>query len=338
MKADMSDLQKTHLKATSLVTLTLQNSLLGLSMRYSRTRDGPMFIASTAVVMTELIKLIASLFLVYCEHQNFKSWRQALCSRFIFINMDTLKFLVMSLVYVVQNNLLYISASHLDATTYQVTYQLRILTSSLLSVVLLKRNLLPSQWVALVLLVIGVGIAQLSGSSEGHKQASIKADSQNRLIGFCAVLVASFLSGFAGIIIEMILKCSDISVWMRNAQLTFMSFPFAFLTCLISDWNKVVHLGWFYGYDYFILYLIVLQAAGGMLSFLVLKHADNILKGFATSLAIIISALASVFLFNFRITILLTTGAALVIGSIFLYNKPAPDEKRPLMFKHIEDV
>lgn len=35
------------LKYVSLVTLTLQNAILGLSMRYGRTRDGNMFLSST---------------------------------------------------------------------------------------------------------------------------------------------------------------------------------------------------------------------------------------------------------------------------------------------------
>lgn len=35
------------LKYISLVTLTLQNAVLGLSMRYGRTRPGDMFLSST---------------------------------------------------------------------------------------------------------------------------------------------------------------------------------------------------------------------------------------------------------------------------------------------------
>lgn len=35
------------LKYVSLITLTLQNAMVGLSMRYSRTRTGDMFLSST---------------------------------------------------------------------------------------------------------------------------------------------------------------------------------------------------------------------------------------------------------------------------------------------------
>lgn len=37
------------LKYVSLVTLTVQNALLGLSMRYARTREGDMFLSSTGL-------------------------------------------------------------------------------------------------------------------------------------------------------------------------------------------------------------------------------------------------------------------------------------------------
>jgi solute carrier family 35 (UDP-sugar transporter), member A1/2/3 len=51
----------------------------------------------------------------------------------------------------------------------------------------------------------------------------------------------------------------------------------------------------------------------------VVKYADNILKGFATSLAIIISCVASIYLFGFNLTVQFAFGASLVIFSIFLY-------------------
>ncbi|CAH1392462.1 unnamed protein product [Nezara viridula] len=339
MKANIPNGQTDRLlKITSLITLTLQNAILGLSMRYARTREGPMFIASTAVMMSEILKLITSLGIVYLEHRNFRAWCEDIYNRVIVNAMDTFKMLVPALVYVVQNNLLYISASHLDAATYQVTYQLKILTTALFSVVILKRKLLSTQWAALLLLVVGVAMAQLSDSSETHKHSNTKSHSQNKLIGFTSVFVACVLSGFAAVFVEMILKSSNNSIWMTNVQLSLLSLPFGLMTCFISDWNEIEHLGWFYGYDFYVAYLILLQAAGGMIICLIIKYADNILKGFATSLAIVISGLASVFLFNLKITILLTTGAILVISSIFLYSKPATEDKKPLQYKNIEDV
>ena len=54
-----------NLKYISLITLTAQNAILGLSMRYSRTREGDLFINSTAVASAEGVKLITCLYLVF---------------------------------------------------------------------------------------------------------------------------------------------------------------------------------------------------------------------------------------------------------------------------------
>lgn len=314
-----------NLKYLSLVTLTLQNAILGLSMRYARTRPGDMFLSSTAVVMAEVVKLATSLVLVFLEEgKSMLRLKATLHNTIVKQPMDTLKICVPSFLYILQNNLLYVSASHLDAATYQVTYQLKILTTAVFAVIILRKRLLPTQWAALVALVIGVASVQLaqtdsSGTAASRQQQMPGEPEQNRLLGFSAALGACFLSGFAGIYFEKMLKGADISIWMRNIQLSLLSLPFGLLTCIVNDGSKLSANGFFFGYDGFITYLIILQAGGGLIVAVVVKYADNILKGFATSLAIIISCVASMYLFDFTLTMQFTVGAALVIGSIFLY-------------------
>lgn len=199
----------------------------------------------------------------------------------------------------------------------QVTYQLKILTTAFFAMAILRKSLHATQWGALVFLVIGVVLVQLAQSVKAPLPSGIE---QNHWIGFSAALSACFLSGFAGIYFEKILKGSDISVWMRNVQLSVLSIPFGLGTCFLQDADIIYKQGFFFGYDWFIFYLVVLQAGGGLIVAMVVKYADNILKGFATSLAIIISCIASIYLFNFYLSLQFTVGAFLVICSIFLYS------------------
>ena len=49
----------------------------------------------------------------------------------------------------------------------------------------------------------------------------------------------------------------------------------------------------FSGYNKYVWGVITLQAAGGLIVAVVVKYADNVMKGFATSISIIISAVLS---------------------------------------------
>ncbi|XP_018006395.1 UDP-galactose translocator, partial [Hyalella azteca] len=107
------------LKVVSLITLTLINTTWALSMRYSRTRKEDLFLGSTAVLMSEACKLILSANLVVFTEgsvtQSLKSMFDCLWKN----KCDTLKVSVPALAYLVQNNLLYVAATNLDAATYQ---------------------------------------------------------------------------------------------------------------------------------------------------------------------------------------------------------------------------
>lgn len=184
------------------------------------------------------------------------------------------------------------------------------------TVTMLRKKLLSTQWGSLLILVIGVALVQLSQGGES-RQISVE---QNRVLGFSAALGACVLSGFAGIYFEKMLKTSDLSVWMRNIQLSLLSLPLSLLTCLFNDYSKISDNGFFFGYDLFVYFLILLQAGGGLIVAVVVKYADNILKGFATSLAIILSCFASIFLFNFLLTFQFVFGTCFVIVSVFMYS------------------
>lgn len=73
--------------------------------------------------MAEIVKLVTCLILVFCEEgRTFSRFFDVLHITIIKNPIDTLKICVPSFLYIIQNNLLYISASHLDAATYQVSF------------------------------------------------------------------------------------------------------------------------------------------------------------------------------------------------------------------------
>merc|ERR1712048_1548483 len=74
--------------------------------------------------------------------------------------VELLKVCVPGLLYTLRNNLLFVSLSNLSGAVYQVTYQLKILTTAVLSVIILGKALGPTKWSALFTLTLGVTCIQ----------------------------------------------------------------------------------------------------------------------------------------------------------------------------------
>ncbi|KAM8838868.1 UDP-N-acetylglucosamine transporter-like [Synchiropus picturatus] len=318
-----------RLKYMSLVVLVFQTTSLVLTMRYSRTlkEEGPRYLASSAVVFAEVLKIVACTFLVLMENNfSVRAMNQVLKEEMVNKPKETLKLAVPAGIYTLQNNLLYVALSNLDAATYQVTYQLKILTTALFSVSMLGKKLGIYQWLSLKLLMAGVALVQWPTES-GHESEQKVLSAGVQFVGLMAVLMACLSSGFAGVYFEKILKETKQSVWVRNIQLGVFSFIFGSIGMIIYDGERVKQAGMFQGYNTITFIVVVLQAFGGLVVAVVIKYADNILKGFATSLSIIVSTVISYFLLkDLNPTSYFFLGAVLVIAATFLYGcerKPA---------------
>lgn len=111
--------------------------------------------------------------------------------------------------YVMQTNLLYYALGHLDPVTFQLTTQLKILTSAGFMVLLLGKRLTGLQWLALMLLALGVGCVEVAGSSVSSSSSfgTLQIDWRSHyLLGFLAVAAASVTSGSAGVYLEKVFK------------------------------------------------------------------------------------------------------------------------------------
>lgn len=309
-------------------------------MHYSRIMppvDGIRYYTSTSVFLNEVIKLaISATVALYDLAKNLPPGTPATV---LFGNLvstvfagDSWKLAIPAAMYTLQNSLQYVAVSNLDAATFQVTYQLKILTTAIFSVIMLGRVLSVKKWAALGLLMAGVAIVQLPQAvpeppAEAAKAAVAKrwlvsiarrsaadnvirndeATLMNPSIGMMAVLIACALSGLAGVTFEKILKQSSTnkqtSLWIRNCQLSFWSlFPAFFVGVVFVDGRDIAKDGFFAGYNWVVWTAIGFQAAGGIIVALVINYADNIAKNFATSLSIIVSCVASAYFFDFRVT------------------------------------
>jgi drug/metabolite transporter (DMT)-like permease len=214
-----------HPKWIALACLVVQNSSLALMMRYTflLPKTGHIYLASTAVFITEAIKLSISFICCYFLDAGSDMRRFGLILRTeIFVNpRDWLNLTVPSLLYTLQNSLQYISMSQLSAPVFQLLYQMKIVTTALFSVLLLSKSISMGQWLAVITLTGGVALVQLSQQHSGMSTADLAAG-KNSVVGFVSVLCGCMTSGFAGVYFEMILKSGSTSLWVRNVQLSFI--------------------------------------------------------------------------------------------------------------------
>lgn len=231
---------------------------------------------------------------------------------------------VPALFYVVQNNLQYVAITNLDAAVFQVLYQLKILTTAFFSVAMLGRSILPLQWGAIGILMFGVALVQLDETAHSSKRHVISPDAmQNTTAGLFAVVAACMCSGFAGVYFEKILKGSGgkATLWERNIQMGIVSVLLAGAGLVYNDSAYLLTSGFFYGYRPVVWAAVAVNAFGGLMTAVVVKYADNILKAFATSIAIVLSVIASIFLFDKMPTYQFGIGALLVNGSVYIYGR-----------------
>ena len=145
---DDEDASKKAIKYLALFLLVAQMVGLVLLMRYSRTLPRepgqPLYLASSAVFIMEVMKFVICCFVIL--YQSGGDLFGELNRHVIQEPIEVAKLCVPSLLYCVQNNLLYLALTNLDAATYQVCYQLKILTTALFSAVLLQVRVICFYW------------------------------------------------------------------------------------------------------------------------------------------------------------------------------------------------
>ncbi len=289
-------------------------------MHHSRNSPStqPRYLASTAVLLVEVIKLLASL--VLATRDTRASLPGASASTILLhlyhstFAPDSWKLIVPAALYTLQNSLVYAAISNLDAVTFQVTYQLKILTTVLFSILLLGRSISLRQWLALVLLTLGVALVQISGPLTAddwlERLTSIirggALPTSSAFKGLMAVVAASLTSGLTCVYFEKLVKDSmgSVSLWTRNVQLSFFSlFPALFIGVLWQDGAAIARDGFFAGYNPVVWLTISLQALGGLIVAVCIAYADNVAKNFAASLSIVVSYAATAVIFRTPMTL-----------------------------------
>lgn len=234
--------------------------------------------------------------------------------------LECAKILVPACLYVAQNNLLLVAADNLEGPILALFGQMKILSTAIFSVIILRRTLGCRRWLSLLILTGSIALVQISqiklsasGTGSGDE------GSKNLPLGLAVSALVSALSGFSGVYFELVLKGSPISVWVRNIHLALFSIVPGAAAVYSNDLDAIRKCGFFAGYGLVVFAYVAVQAAGGLLIAAVIKYADNILKAFATSISIVVISIVSSIFYSFEPSLLFFAGSIGVVYAVFLY-------------------
>jgi len=328
-------------KNASLLAGIFQQTFLVLLIRYSKTNNhngddtGPSYLNSVAVASAEVFKLCLSFALEFINSKNDETNRRGgrvahlrnvvkpmlLCN-----DKESIKLIVPALLYLIQNNLLFVALANLSVGMYQVTNQGKLLTTALLSRIMLKKHISSMQYLSIAILGFGVALIHLSDYQAGKKTepsaAEVIESGQNHFLGLIAVLICCVTSSFSGVYFEWVLKRSptQLSVHCRNFHLASWSLSFAVLHILFKDFAQVKEYGLFHGFDMLVVLVVIAQGITGFVVSMMIKYASAVLKGFAISISAVFATLVSVPLFGASISPSFAVAASMVVIAVKMYS------------------
>ncbi|KAI2508942.1 Nucleotide-sugar transporter [Fragilaria crotonensis] len=213
----------------------------------------------------------------------------------------------------------------------------KLVTTAVVSVVMLNRKYSPKQWVCLVVL----SIESLWPSWASKDTDTANRPAQSLAVGLIAVTVACFCSALAGVYFEFVLKNTTkdsatgaarapVSMWMRNVQLAFFSIVISLCqSAAYPESAEDAAKPYLHGFTAWAWLLVTLQAAGGLLVAAVIKYADNVLKGLATGVSVVVATGFSAVFFSTALSGQFSVGALMILVSVYFFSNDAPQCMKP---------
>jgi UDP-galactose transporter len=277
--SDVTNVYPLSIRISSCVALLFFSVAATMLAELSKSEDGKYEYNTFLIPLSvEIIKLtVSALSMLYTNNVG------DISKNFSLLSFGS--YSVPALCYFVSNNCMFYIIRELGPTTFQVTNNLKTLSTALLMRFVLSRKLTWPQIKALVILFCGSVVTQLKDTNEAEQhQAGIK------LFGLALVFVNAFAAGIGGVYSEKLLKGSSgngeiESIHFQNCQLYFFGVCFGFLSLLTRTSSGMSDP--FDGFNIAAYATIAVLAVCGLVVSFILKYLDNIAKCFVGALSMI---------------------------------------------------
>eukprot|EP00457_Paulinella_chromatophora_P009573 gb/GEZN01009642.1/.p1 GENE.gb/GEZN01009642.1/~~gb/GEZN01009642.1/.p1 ORF type:complete len:388 (+),score=25.53 gb/GEZN01009642.1/:88-1164(+) len=269
------------------------------------------YLFSGVVLISEMLKLVVSLGLGLASGTSRKQW----CPGW----KEFSYFLAPAAIYAINNNLAFHLLRYMDAGTFQLLSNFKILTTAVLYQGVFRTRLDNMQKCSLLLLLLGSCAAAIRTSNSRAEQRVFIMP-----MGVVGMLVYCVLSAFAGVLSEFLLKgknveCGSVdrkSIHARNVHNYIGGLLFSTPMWLVETHSYTLldgYNGW--------TYLVVLnQAFVGLALSAVMAFRSSISKLFIIGVSVIIAELLELSLFHRFPNQTFSVAAALIVLGLLLNN------------------
>jgi UDP-sugar transporter A1/2/3 len=271
-------------------------------------RSGYTYDPNSAVLLTEFTKAIIAGSLLLQVRQKDPSGAN------MTIDKNCFRYAVPALLYAIHNNLVFLGLEYLDAPTYQLLNNIKIIVTGLLYRAFLKKPLRIVQWVGLGILMLGQMVATMDTSGGSGSRGD------GFVTGVIVMCTLACMSGMAGVYNEFLLKGSSDSTHWQNLQLYMFSVFFCSLNYIRIVWSSDASgKGFFEGFETMTWAVILCSATMGQAVSFVLKYTDNITNRFATAGSLLLTTFGSWFFFGTTVETPFYLGVGLIAMAFGLY-------------------
>lgn len=204
----------------------------------------------------------------------------------IFKDMKTtFKMALPPIFLILSNELLLISSKVLPIQT-QSAGNYTILGVAIFTVLILKKKIFLSQ--AIAVYFIASGLDKLPSDFNIYDIEEPRSDSVVTFYAHFAIVCAVLSYGLSYVVLEKVLKSSDVSLWIRGIQLNLFIVPFSLLISFTNDWLNEDSRGFFENFNIIAWFFIIFKIAQQMMELFVIKVADSIFRCLALAISIVI--------------------------------------------------
>lgn len=272
--------------------------------------------------LTEVTKVLFATVMLLFQARRQKVGEKPLISVSTFVQAarNNVLLAVPALLYAINNYLKFIMQLYFNPATVKMLSNLKVLVIAVLLKMILRRRFSILQWEALALLLIGISINQLRSLPEGTTAPALPV----AMIAYLYTIIFVTVPSMASVFNEYALKSQfETSIYLQNLFLYGYGAFFNFLgiigTVIINGPGNFDILQ---GHSKATLFLILNNAAQGILSSFFFKYADTILKKYSSTVATIFTGIASAVLFGHSLTINFMLGISVVVISMHQFFSP----------------